>query len=292
MKKSFQQFGYLNGGLFLVILFFWISVYWIHGLPGAYAWASLKLIFPIAGLIGLAANFFTCLVYLRKKKKLLKTLINLLLNFALVLPLLLTMNIVKLAYPVHIQDLQPSITVQWPLAEPAVVGWGGDTVENNLPHVIWPSERWAYDLVMKPYDTGSGHVEEYGIWDQEVLAPVAGTVVAAFDQESDIPPGTEDNKTLEGNHVYLQIDATGTYLLLNHLKKDSLTVSVGDHVSPGDILGHVGNSGSTSEPHLHIHHQRQNPVDTPYPILAEGLPLYFENTEEMYMPDKGTEIIP
>lgn len=28
------------------------------------------------------------------------------------------------------------------------------SVENNLIHVTWPSERWVYDLVMEPYDTG------------------------------------------------------------------------------------------------------------------------------------------
>ncbi|MNV58349.1 Peptidase family M23 [compost metagenome] len=97
---------------------------------------------------------------------------------------------------------------------------------------------------------------------------------------------------MEGNHVYLRIDATGTYLLLNHLKKDSVTVTVGDHVNAGEVLGHVGNSGSTSEPHLHIHHQRQDPTQTLLPILAEGLPLYFEDTNAKAMPLKGTEVTP
>ncbi|MGF7048054.1 hypothetical protein J2T13_002560 [Paenibacillus sp. DS2015] len=198
------------------------------------------------------------------------------------------MNIVSLAYPVHIRNSQPSITVQWPFNEETVVGWGGDTIENNHPHVIWPSERWAYDLVMEPYNTGSTNLEDYGIWNREVLSPVAGTVIAAYDDESDIVPGSEDILSMEGNHVYVQIDTTGTYLLLNHLKKDSVNVKVGDHVNEGDIIGRVGNSGSTSEPHLHIHHQLQDPTQTLYPILAEGLPLYFEGTDADDMPQKGT----
>ncbi|RUT48359.1 M23 family metallopeptidase [Paenibacillus anaericanus] len=202
----------------------------------------------------------------------------------------MTMNLVQLPYPALVQKVEPAITVNWPLAEPTVVGWGGDSIHSNLPHVIWPSERWAYDLVMEPYNTGSTHLEDYGIWNKEVLSPVFGTVIAAHDDEADIMPGSEDVLSMEGNHVYLQMERTGTYLLLNHLKKDSVTVKVGDDVQPGDVLGRVGNSGSTSEPHLHIHHQRQNPLQTLHPILAEGLPLYFQDTDADAMPQKGTVV--
>jgi len=90
--------------------------------------------------------------------------------------------------------------------------------------------------------------------------------------------------------VYIQIEKTGTYLLLNHLKKDSVNVEVGDQVTVGDLIARVGNSGSTSEPHLHIHHQRQNPLEMWTPVFAEGLPLYFENKVQNYMPVKGAVI--
>ncbi|MNW65229.1 putative peptidase [compost metagenome] len=97
---------------------------------------------------------------------------------------------------------------------------------------------------------------------------------------------------MEGNYVYIKIDETGTYLLLNHLRKDSVLVNVGDHVNAGDRLGHVGNSGSTSEPHLHIHHQRQDPTKTLSPILAEGFPLFFNGIDAESMPQKGTIVTP
>jgi len=90
--------------------------------------------------------------------------------------------------------------------------------------------------------------------------------------------------------VYIQIEKTGTYLLLNHLKKDSVNVEVGDQVNVGDLIARVGNSGSTSEPHLHIHHQRKNPLEMWTPVFAEGLPLYFENEVQNYMPVKGAVI--
>lgn len=292
MKPALQKYGTLNMAIIAVTLLSWISVFWIQGLLGAYVWSSLKFIVPILGLLGIVSNLVVIFVRFFQQKPLFKNLLNLILCTVLASHFLLTMNIIQLAYPVHIRNSQPAVTVQWPFAEQTVVGWGGDSTDNNLPHVIWASERWAYDLVMEPYNIGSTDLEDYGVWNREVLSPVAGTVIAAYDDESDITPGTEEFLSMEGNHVYLQIDSTGTYLLLNHLRKDSVIVSVGDHVNAGDVLGQVGNSGSTSEPHLHIHHQRQNPTTTLHPILAEGLPLYFEGIDADIMPQKGIVITP
>lgn len=289
VKKS-QKYIFINISLIAVIVLTWIVVYGINGLPGAYAWFALKLVFPFLGLAGILLNLILLGVFIFKKKNILNTLVGLLVSAIFALHLVLTMNLVQLPYPALVQKVEPAITVNWPLAEPTVVGWGGDSIHSNLPHVIWPSERWAYDLVMEPYNTGSTHLEDYGIWNKEVLSPVFGTVIAAYDDEADIMPGSEDVLSMEGNHVYLQMEGTGTYLLLNHLKKDSVTVKVGDDVQPGDVLGRVGNSGSTSEPHLHIHHQRQNPLQTLHPILAEGLPLYFQDTDADPMPQKGTVV--
>lgn len=291
VKKSLK-FKFVNVSLIALIVLTWIVVYGITGLPGAYAWFALKLVFPFLGIAGILLNLILLVNFIFKKKNILNSIVGLLVTAILALHLVLTMNIVQLSYPARIQKVEPSITVNWPLAEPTVVGWGGDSIHSNLPHAIWPSERWAYDLVMEPYNTGSTHLEDYGIWNKEILSPVSGTVIAAYDDEADIMPGSEDVLSMEGNHVYLQMEETGTYLLLNHLQKDSVTVKVGDDVKPGDVLGRVGNSGSTSEPHLHIHHQRQNPIQTLHPILAEGLPLYFQDTDADPMPQKGTVVTP
>lgn len=141
---------------------------------------------------------------------------------------------------------------------------------------------------MVPYNIDSENLDDYGIWNKEVIAPVSGTVIAAYDGEHDIPPNTEDFVSAEGNHVYIEIEDTGTYLLLNHLRKGSVAVSVGDKIEVGDFIARVGNSGSTSEPHLHIHHQRQNPLTMWLPIFAEGLPLYFEGENQQYMSINGS----
>lgn len=226
MKTTLRKFGTLNIDILIATLLSWITVFWIHGLPGVYTWSALKFVFPVLGLLGIVCNLILIMVRFPRKKSLFKNLLNLTLCTILASHILLTMNIIQLAYPVHIQDCQPAVTVKWPFAEETVVGWGGDSTDNNLPHVIWASERWAYDLVMEPYNIGSVNVEDYGVWNQEVLSPVSGTVIAAYDDESDITPGTEEFLSMEGNHVYLRVDTTGTYLLLNHLRKDSVIISV------------------------------------------------------------------
>lgn len=111
---------------------------------------------------------------------------------------------------------------------------------------------------------------------------------AKFPDEDDILLNTEEFISMAGNHVYIEIEETGTYLLQNHLLKDSIAVNVGDRVKIGDYLDKVRNTGTTSEPHLHIHHQKQNPNHVILPTFAEGLPLYFYNDEKIkYMPVKG-----
>lgn len=292
MVKILRQIGWINSILIAIILFLWMSVFFIHGLIGAYAWVLLKLILPIMGFFGLFMNLIFFIVGVVKKKRNNKLLVNFIVNLVLLFPILMTLNMIQFIYPDDIENAKPSITVKWPFVEETVVGWGGDTVENNLKHATWPSERWAYDLVMEPYDTGSQNNEEYGIWDKEVYAPVSGIVIAAYDGEKDIDPGSEDFTSLEGNHIYIKIEETNTYLLLNHLKERSVTVKEGDRVNQGEAIGRIGNSGSTSEPHLHIHHQRQDPTKVPYPILAEGLPLYFEGINGKAMPEKGNMIVP
>ena len=288
-----EKFNIILNCIMAVIIFaLWGSVFIIHGIAGAVAWALAKLFVAPVGVAAVLISLTALIVCLIKKKKITQKVIILLLSSILAFPVLMLMNVLQIAYPENIDKVQPSITVIWPLKETTIVGWGGDTIETNAPHVIWASERWAYDLVEEPANTGSKTLEDFGIYDKEVVAPASGTVVEAYDEEADITPNSEEFLSMEGNHIYIKLDATGTYLLLNHLKKGSVLVKAGDHVNEGDIIGKVGNSGSTSEPHLHIQHQRQDPTKTLYPIFAEGLPLYFRNIDGNSMPEKGSIITP
>ncbi len=291
MKNRLKNFGYLNLIVLLILSIMWIAVFFVKGLPGAVSWGVLKLIIPFAGLPAILINILLIVINLIRNQSISRRIAGLLVSGIAIFPILLTMNVLQFAYPADINKVTPAVTVAWPFKEEAVIGFGGDRVEDNLPHAVWASERWAYDIVMKPYNTGSKDPDSYGIWDKEVYSPVSGVVVEAYDEEEDILANTEEFISSEGNHVYIRINTTGTYLLLNHLKKDSLVVKTGDEVKTGDYIGRVGNSGSTSEPHLHIHHQRQNPTKILLPVFAEGLPLYFKGIKEP-MPIKGSVIKP
>lgn len=292
MKAVIRKIGYMNGVIIGFLVLLWIGVFLIGGLAGAYSWTLLKLVLPFIGVLGLIVNGIIFIILLLKKRKRSKLAFNVMVNIVMIFPILLTMNIIPFAYPNTIEQAEPSVSVNFPLKEQTVVGWGGHHVTDNLPHAIWSSERWAYDLVMEPYNMNSDQNEDYGIWNKIIHSPVSGVVIAAYDDEDDITPGSEDFQSLEGNYVYIHIEETSTYLLLNHLKKDSALVEVGDKVKSGDSLGRVGNSGSSSEPHLHIHHQRQNPTKTVHPVLAEGLPLFFKDINVSSMPRKGDMITP
>jgi murein DD-endopeptidase MepM/ murein hydrolase activator NlpD len=95
--------------------------------------------------------------------------------------------------------------------------------------------------------------------------------------EPDIIPNSEEFSSLFGNYIFIKIDSTDTYLVLAHFMKESIVVSVGDHVTEGVVLGKVGNSRTTAEPHLHIQHQRENPLSMKFVICEEGLPIEFKN---------------
>lgn len=290
-KGLFNLGNIFNIMMIILLIVLWVSVLIVQGTIGAVSWALLKLIFAPLGVILSVICLIVLIVNIAKKKKVLPRIISLILSVALAFPILMLVNVVPMAYPIAIEDASPIVTIYSPFHESVLVGWGGDTVEDNAPHVIWASERWAYDLVMEPNNMGSDNLEDYGIYDKEIYAPISGEVVAVYDQEEDIAPNLEEFLSMEGNYVYMKIDETQTYLLMNHLKKDSVAVKVGDHLEVGDYIGNIGNSGSTSEPHLHIQHQRQNPTEVAYPIFAEGLPLYFyDNSGNSVMPIAGEVI--
>lgn len=51
------------------------------------------------------------------------------------------------------------------------------------------------------------------------------------------------------------------------MQKGSIVVKEGDEIKTGQALGKVGNSGNTSEPHLHIHAEKD----------GLGVPITFNN---------------
>ncbi|MFB6728879.1 M23 family metallopeptidase [Bacillus mobilis] len=266
----------------------WSVVYLSHGVIAVIVWWGLQAF----SLVSIFILIGSVLLFLWKgifRKRIDRALIFIVL-FSIIgaWPLGWFANIGGLAYPADVQSMSPKAVVRFPLNERALVGWGGDRLETNY-HVIKPNERWAYDILIPPAEVKSSNLGDYGIYEAKVMAPASGTVVSINNDEKDVVPGEDDFQSMAGNHIYLRLDESGTFLILAHLKKGSIKVREGQHVNEGEVLAQVGNSGSSSEPHLHIHHQRQDPTKVSM-FFSEGLPLYFRTEKGAIMPKRGTYI--
>jgi murein DD-endopeptidase MepM/ murein hydrolase activator NlpD len=103
-----------------------------------------------------------------------------------------------------------------------------------------------------------------------VIAPAAGTVVAAADGLRDNRPQVQtDPRHPAGNHVVLRL-GRGEHALLGHMRSGSVRVRPGQRVARGQVLGRVGNSGNSSEPHIHLHVQNRPEIA---PGEGVGIPL-------------------
>lgn len=195
-------------------------------------------------------------------------------------------GLLTVAFPFDLETSKPAATVRLPSNERLRVAWGGDRVATNY-HAAFPDQRWAYDLLVEPAMHGSDRLEDYGCFGTPVVAPISARVLHARDGAPDEIPGKAslNRENPVGNTVMLELE-TGTYLVIAHLKQGSVGVREGDRVAEGQKIGECGNSGNTSEPHIHIHHQRQDPRKRRI-NLAEGLPLYFRDHDGDPMPEGG-----
>jgi murein DD-endopeptidase MepM/ murein hydrolase activator NlpD len=145
------------------------------------------------------------------------------------------------------------------------------------------SQRYAYDFVItddngNTYEGDGQQLEDYYAFGAPVTAPTDGTVVAVEDGLRDHPkPGSARVEwrtwNIAGNYVIIKHD-NGEYSTLAHLRKDSVTVVPGEEVSCGDIVGECGNSGMSTEPHLHFQVQDHSNF-----WLAAGLVPRFRDVE-------------
>jgi Peptidase family M23 len=172
---------------------------------------------------------------------------------------------------------EPAIEGTFPLRGGTfIIAHGGTTRIVNY-HVAHRSQRHAIDVLKL---NGAGvrarglfprRVDRYAIYGAEVVAPVDGLVVAAIDGFPDLSPPDRDAVNRGGNH--LVIETNGATVYLAHLMRGSLQVAVGTRVRAGQALARAGNSGNTTEPHLHVHAERGHYRG--HMSAAEGVPLRF-----------------
>ena len=174
-----------------------------------------------------------------------------------------------------------------------LVSNGGRTPETNSH--IRPAEQgpqnqlYAYDFRME--NTGKEtKLEEFEVFGKEVLAPGDGIVTQVISGSIDVLPGERDRSVGVGNAIIID-HQNGEYSLLCHFKHNSIKIKVGDKVRQGDVIGLCGNTGNSTQPHIHFNLQ-----DGPLMHKANAIPAQFskilvDGKEKIYYePIRGQKV--
>jgi hypothetical protein len=146
---------------------------------------------------------------------------------------------------------------------------------------LWEYRAQSYALDIVRIDRFARRAEglwpedplRYHIFGEPVYAPCTGVVAQIEDQLPDQKPPQTDRRHPAGNFARLECGEAD--VLLAHLMYSSLTVRSGQWVQTGQLIGRVGNSGLSTEPHLHLHAQHRGPAHNflegePMPIWVDG----------------------
>jgi hypothetical protein len=213
-------------------------------------------------------------------------------------------KIIGLLFSPHTADVQVvekhETSLSLPFKGEWLVFWGGDTKELNAHHDA-PNQQYAFDFVVVGTDgksfKGEGKQnEDYYAFGQKVLAPADGEVTDVIQGVRDNQPGSMNPYSAVGNAVVIK-HKDNEISVLAHFKQGSIKVKPGDKVKKGQLLGLCGNSGNSSEPHIHYHLQ-----NTPVIQDGTGIKIFFDNVsvnkdgkktaQKHYSPVKGEIVSP
>jgi murein DD-endopeptidase MepM/ murein hydrolase activator NlpD len=146
------------------------------------------------------------------------------------------------------------------------VMWGGDEESQNRGHHGRLSQNLALDLhrvignEARTFQGDRAKNESYLCWGQPICAPIEGTVEIVVDGIVDNSPGEMDRSGLAGGNS-VAVRHNGFVVEFDHLQCGTVAVRSGDRVKAGDLLGRCGNSGNSTEPHLHFQIQSESGFD-------------------------------
>lgn len=150
----------------------------------------------------------------------------------------------------------------------------------------------THDKSNMDYFTKGIPLNSYYCFGKPIYAPFSGKVVTVENNMLDgkkaswlsdqtsalrnslfLNPKREEIKTIAGNYVVIEKEA-GIYAVFCHIKSNTVEVQVGEIIYQGQLIGKVGHTGNSTEPHLHFHL-----MDSADPEKAQGLPLVFSQYE-------------
>lgn len=188
-------------------------------------------------------------------------------------------------------DKKPVVVIASPLDGTNLVAANGPSNSSAHRRALIPvnghayiSQRYAIDWVEaypdgKTFQGDAADNKSYKIYGSEIHSVADGVVTETKDGIPQNVPNAEKHavpitlETIGGNHVIVDIGG-GRFAFYAHMQPGSLRVKVGDRVKTGDVLGLVGNTGNSSEPHLHF-----DICDASSMLACEGLPYAFASFE-------------
>lgn len=177
----------------------------------------------------------------------------------------------------NVQNYKPKILYNLPFSGSWTVANGGI---NKIDSHSWAicNQRYAYDFYIekagKTYQENGKSVSDYFCYGKAILAPADGVVVEIKNLFDDTPIPEQQEVScsasdVRGNYIVIQ-HSKHEYSTIAHIQKDSFTVNVGEKVYRGQQIACCGNSGNTSEPHIHFQIQQGKSF-----LLSASLPIWF-----------------
>ncbi len=255
----------LSRALFFILLFF-IGTWDVYGY-------YLRFLIPILFLIIVLRSFFQ-IKHLpwRPSKKDKQAMVSIGINIlvSITFGYFIIQALVGFSYSDH------PIHLQFPLKNGTYyVGHGGSSTLINYHHRYSPQE-YALDILKlnrfgyRANGLYPSALDQYEIYGETIYSPCKGKIVHVHDGLKELQPNQMNNQTKKyrtdhpaGNQVTIQ--CKDVKVQIAHMIPGSIKVKKGEKVDENRVIGRVGNSGNTSEPHMHIHAERK----------GKGVPILF-----------------
>lgn len=174
-----------------------------------------------------------------------------------------------------------------PIRDKWFVFWGGTNEFDNY-HYAYENQRYAYDLVRVingvTYEGTNLINENYFAFGKDIVAPLNGKVVEVVDGIKDNVPGEMNEQDPAGNYIVIE-HSNKENSMIAHFKNGSILVKEGEQVKEGQLLGQCGNSGNSSEAHIHF-----QVMDRPQFEKAKSIRIQFQNHLEPVQGDTVTSL--
>lgn len=149
---------------------------------------------------------------------------------------------------------------------------------------------------------GTENPKDFYSFGKSIYSPISGKIVKIHDGEIDqkvrrslfagipylltqykrVKKGIND---IAGNYIIIQPINSLNFICIVHIKKESFVVKEGDYILEGDKIAECGNSGNSTQPHIHI--QAMDSLDL---YATKGVPLYFNQFYESELKEKQPKL--